>query len=203
MSLNSYRSLAQVAAGEPITTSEAAARLRMPVSSASRLLASLAERGLTRNIRPGLWVIGEDVPDRLALASALTFPAPAYVSFTSALNYHGVIDQLPRQITVASTGRPRTIKTSLADYVVHRIPPDLFDGWIQHNGARIASPEKALFDIAYIAAVRGRPMYVPEMDLPAELDPRAFDRWLARVASPRLRTLTRRGLDHLVSRAVR
>jgi len=203
MSLDRYRILLQVSAGQPISTSEAAARLRMPMSSASRLLASLVTRGLAHHLRPGLWVVGEELPDALALVSSLTAPAPAYVSFTTALNHHGIIDQLPRQVTVASTGRPRTIATSRGEYVIHRIPPELFDGWSEEAGARIARPEKALFDMAYVAAARGRPAFVPEMDLPAAFDARLFEAWLVRVPSARLRTLTKRELARLMARAIR
>ena len=203
MSLDRYRILLQIAAGQPISTSEAAARLQIPMSSASRLLATLVARGLAHRLRPGLWVVGEELPDALALAWSLTAPAPAYISFTSALNHHGLIDQLPRQITVASTGRPRTIATSRGEYVIHRIPPQLFDGWSEDRGAWIARPEKALFDMAYVAAARGRPAFVPEMELPAGFDTQLFETWLARVPSARLRTLTRRELGRLMTRAVR
>jgi predicted transcriptional regulator of viral defense system len=203
MSLDRYQTLLKVAAGQPISTREAAARLRIPMSSASRLLASLVTRGVAQRLRPGLWVVGEELPDAFALASSLTAPAPAYISFTTALNHHGLIDQMPRQITVASTGRPRTIVTSRGEYVIHRIPPELFDGWSEDRGAWIARPEKALFDMAYVAAARGRSAFVPEMDLPSGFDARHFDAWLARVPSARLRTLTRRELGRLMTRAVR
>jgi hypothetical protein len=203
MSLDRYQILLKVAAGQPISTREAAARLRVPTSSASRLLASLAGRGLAHRLRPGLWVVGEELPDAFALASSLTAPAPAYISFTTALNHHGLIDQLPRRVTVASTGRPRTIKTSHREYVIHRIPPELFDGWSEYRGAWMARPEKALFDLAYVAAARGRPTVVPELELPTDFDARLFDVWLARVPSARLRTLTKRELGRLMTRAVR
>ncbi len=203
MSLDRYQTLLKVAAGQPISTREAAARLRIPMSSASRLLASLVTRGVAQRLRPGLWVVGEELPDAFALASSLTAPAPAYISFTTALNHHGLIDQMPRQITVASTGRPRKIVTSRGEYVIHRIPPELFDGWSEDRGAWIARPEKALFDMAYVAAARGRSAFVPEMDLPSGFDARHFDAWLARVPSARLRTLTRRELGRLMTRAVR
>jgi len=147
--------------------------------------------------------MGEELPDALAIVSSLTAPAPAYISFTSALNHHGVIDQLPRKVTVASTGRPRTIATSLGEYLIHRVPPELFDGWFEERGARIACPEKALFDMAYVAAARGRQAFVPEMDLPAAFDTRLFEAWLVRVPSARLRTLTKRELARLMARAIR
>lgn len=201
MSLERYQSLLWLASGEPLTTSQVAARLGTSLSVASRMLRKLEGRGLASNIRAGLWQIGDAVPDRLAIASAVTAPAPAYVSFVSALSHHGIIDQLPRSVELASTGRPRTIRTRVADYVVHRVPPELFSGWIESNGARIATPAKALFDIAYGAAVRGKSPMVPELDLPPAFDSADVRRWLPRVRSTRLRTLTERAISSLLERA--
>lgn len=203
MSLPSYQSLSAIAGGQPIRTREVAARLRVSASSASRLLRTLAQRGLAIRVRPGLWIVGEDVPDPFVLAPSLTAPAPAYISFTSALGYRGIIDQLPRQVTVASTGRPRKIATDFGDYVVHRIPSELFGGWSGTGGAWVASPEKALFDIAYIAAVRGTQAFVPELELPDDFDRGILRQWLRRIPSARLRTRTTRELERLMARAVR
>lgn len=203
MILDAYASLLRMSAGEPISTSEAAARLRVSHSSASHTLGKLSDRGFAQRIRPGLWALGEAAPDRFAIVPSLTAPAPSYVSFASALNYYGLIDQLPRQTTVASTGRPHTIKTALGEYVVHRIPPELFDGWVNERGSPVAIPEKALFDLAYVAAVRGRPAFAPELDLPPDFSASRFERWIESIGAARLRTLTRQELERLLARATR
>jgi len=66
------------------------------------------------------------------------------------------------------------------------------------------APQKALFDLAYVSAVhRGRPRHVPELDLPAAINRRELARWLARIESARLRTLTERGIRAALERAVR
>lgn len=201
MSLDRYRSIQTVAAGEPITTKEVAARLQASWSTASHLLAALAGRGLATRIRPGLWFIGEDRPDPFAVAGALLSPAPSYISFASALNYRGVIDQLPREISVASTGRPRRVRTTLGVYDVHRVPPALFGGWSNEGGVPIATVEKAIFDIAYNAAARRRPARVPELDLPNGFSEAEARSWLDRVSDLRLRRLTAIRLGSLLDRA--
>jgi predicted transcriptional regulator of viral defense system len=201
MSLDRYRSVEAVAAGEPIATREVAARLRVSWSTASHLLASLANRGLATRIRPGLWVIGEDRPDPYVVAATLLAPAPSYVSFASALGYRGVIDQLPRDIAVASTGRPRRVKTALGVFDVHRVPPALFGGWSLERGAQIATVEKAIFDIAYNAAARRRPARVPELDLPKEFSEDQARRWVGRISDPRFRGMTELRLYGLLDRA--
>jgi hypothetical protein len=67
----------------------------------------------------------------------------------------------------------------------------------------VARPEKALFDIAYVAAARRTAARVPELELPPSFDRAVVDRWLARVSSPQLRTLTHERVEQLLARATR
>lgn len=203
MSLERLASLQRVAGGQAISSRDAAAALKISASAASQVMTSLRAHGLASRIRHGLWLLGGPPTDRYALAAALTAPSPAYVSFTSALSYHGLIDQLPRDITVASTGRPKLIRTQYGDYRIHRIAPPLFGGWEPLGDAWMATPEKALFDIAYVAAVRGQRPTVPELDLPQSFDRRKIDEWLKRVRSKRIRTIARLGVEQLLERATR
>jgi len=202
MTLASYATLAGL--GPTLTTGEAAAALRISTSAASRLLSDLATHGLARRVRHGLWVLGNDPVDPRRLAEEVTRPYPAYISFTSALNFHQLIDQLPRDISVASLDRSKRVRTAMATFVVHHLPPHLFGGWVEMDGIKLANPEKALFDLCYVSAVHGgRPPRIPELEPPKAFDRADLDRWLERVGSPRLRTLTSRGLEYALSRAVR
>lgn len=190
--------------GPVVSTAEAAAVLRRSASSTSRLLRGLEKAGRARQVRHGTWAIGQAAPHPFAIVAELTRPHPAYVSFTSALNYHGLIDQLPREIGVASLDRARRIRTSLGTFSVHHLPPELFGDWRETRHGLVATPEKALFDLGYVSAVRaGRPHHVPELELPAGFDRTAIDAWVERIASVRVATLTRRGVDHMLSRASR
>jgi len=202
MSLSSFAVLDRL--GPTVTTGEAAAALNVSVSQASRLLRSLEGKGLARHVRYGLWIVGSNPVDPRALIEEITRPYPAYVSFTSALSAHGMIDQVPREISVASLDSAKRVKTEVGTYAVHHLPPELFGGWIERDGVKLAQPEKALFDLAYISAVHtGRPRRIPELELPASFDRGELDRWLSRIESPRVRTLTSRGLRYALARAVR
>jgi predicted transcriptional regulator of viral defense system len=202
MTLASYATLAGL--GPTLTTGEAAAALRISTSAASRLLSDLATHGLASRVRHGLWVLGNEAVDPRRLAEEVTRPYPAYISFGSALNFHQLIDQLPRDIAVASLDRSKRVRTALGTFVVHHLPPDLFGGWVEEDGIKVATPEKALFDLCYVSAAHGgRPPRIPELELPKTFDRADLDRWLDRVASPRLRTLTSRGLDYALGRALR
>lgn len=200
MMLEAYAKLVDL--GPVLTTGEAAAALGVSVSQASHLLRALEVRRLAQRVRRGLWIVGRETVHPFALAEELTRPYPAYVSFASALSAHGAIDQVPRTIAVASLEAAKRVPTSLGTFSVHRLPPALFGGWQERDGVKLATVEKALFDHAYGAAAHGgRPRRLPELDLPPGFDRPALDAWLARIDSPRLRTLTARGLRSALSKA--
>ncbi|MGA3057704.1 MAG: hypothetical protein ABSE70_06670 [Candidatus Limnocylindrales bacterium] len=187
--------------GPFVTTAEAAAALCRTASSTSRLLRGLEEVGRAQQVREGLWAIGPNRPDPFAIIGELTRPHPAYVSFLSALNHHGMIDQIPREISVASLDRAHRIETDLGTFAIHHLRPELFGGWQETARGRVATPEKAIFDLMYVSAVHtARPRRIPELDLPSSFDPNAIDQWLDRVHSPRLATITRLGVAQLLAR---
>jgi predicted transcriptional regulator of viral defense system len=190
--------------GPVVETREAAAALLRSVPSTSRTLGALAEAGHAHRIRHGLWSIGPTPPDPYWVVGDLTRPHPSYVSFQSALNFHGMIDQIPRDTTVASLDRARRITTTIGTYAVHHIPGELLGGWAKGPRGRVATPEKAIFDLAYISAARGaQPRRVPEIDLPAGFDRAAIDEWIAKIGDPRIATLTKRGVRQILARAIR
>ncbi len=190
------------ALGGIVTTAEAAAALRVSSSSASRTMRTLeAERHATR-LRSGLWHIGSARPLPTAIVRDICRPHPAYVSFLTALNLAGIIDQRPRTISVASLDRARTIETTVGSYAIHHLPAALFGGWEETRNGPVATPEKAIFDICYVAAAhRGKPRRLPELDLPGLRSLDEFEPWLSRVESPRLRSITAAGLRNAIDRA--
>jgi hypothetical protein len=184
-----------------LTTGEASAALRTSQSAASRSLRDLEAKGLARRVRFGLWIVGDEPTNPQALVGELTRPFPAYVSFASALAAHGAIDQIPREITVASLGKARRIATNFGTYAVHRLPPELFGGFDEQDGVSVATVEKAIFDYFYVAAASGHPdRRLPELDLPTGFSDIELNDWTMRIRSPRLRTLVRtavaRALEH-------
>ncbi|MEX0989081.1 MAG: type IV toxin-antitoxin system AbiEi family antitoxin domain-containing protein [Actinomycetota bacterium] len=185
-----------------VTTREAAARLGLSTSRASQILRSLEESGLARRLRHGLWVLERDL-DPFSVPPYLTAPYPAYVSYWSALARHGMIEQMPGQIFVASLGRSRRIITTVGTYSVHHLAPELFDGYEGASGiGYLATPEKALFDSVYLRAPQGGPILMPELELPDGFKEGKLAEWTSRIARPRLRTLVSRGLHELMAGAL-
>lgn len=191
--------------GRPvIETGEAAARLSLSVSHASHLLRSLDQAGLVRRLQRGLWALQPN-PEPFSIPPYLTAPYPAYVSFWSALARHGMIEQIPRQISVASTTQTRRVVTTLGTYQIHHLVPELFDGYSgSQESGYLATPEKALFDAVYLRAPAGGRLYLPELTLPAPFDPdNQLPQWLDRITRPRLQTLVARGLTAALAQADR
>jgi predicted transcriptional regulator of viral defense system len=182
--------------GRPVVeTREAATRLSVSVSRASQLLRSLEVAGLVGHLRHGLWLLEHDV-DPFSIAPYLTAPFPAYVSYWSALARHGMIEQVPGSIFVASLDRAHRVRTSLAMYSIHHLAPELFDGYSGSGSAGyLANPEKALFDTIYLQAARGGGVFLPELELPESFDSEKLALWTARIAGPRLRTLVSREIE--------
>lgn len=190
--------------GRPIvTTREAAARWQTTSGIASRRLRALEEVGVVRQIRQGLWTLDLDI-EPFAVAPYLTAPLPAYVSMFSALAHHGMIEQIPRQISVASLDRSKRITTALGTYQVHQLAPELFGGYGgSEESGYVAMPEKALFDTVYVRTAAGSRAYFPELSLPPAFDAPQLKEWSSRIRGSRLRTLVSRGLREALRHAHR
>jgi predicted transcriptional regulator of viral defense system len=180
------------------TTREAAALWHSEQTSSSRRLGRLEEAGLVRRIQRGLWALDPKLDPRV-VGPYLTAPLPSYVSLFSALADHGMVEQIPRQISLASLARPRRILTTLGVYVVHQLTPELFGGFegTEHRGF-LAAPEKALFDLVYVRAAAGSRAHLPELYLPESFDRAELERWSQKIQSPRLRTIVRGHMDKLL-----
>jgi predicted transcriptional regulator of viral defense system len=186
-----------------VETREAATRLGLSVPAASQQLRSLERSGIVRRLRRGLWLLRRDL-EPFAVPAYLTAPYPAYVSLWSALARHAMIEQVPRQVYVASLARRQQVRTSIGDFSIHHLAPELFGGYRQTDvGGHLATPEKALFDTIYLLAPRGGEVRLPELELPEDFDEGKLNEWAQRIQRPRLRTMVRRRLTTALRRAGR
>ena len=177
-----------------MTTREASTRWQTDPVTAGRRLRAIEAAGLARHLRRGLWSLDPAMPP-FALAPYLTAPFPADVSLWSALAHHGLIEQIPGQVSIASLGRPRQIETSIGTFDVHRLAGEVFGGFEgSGKSGYVATPEKALFDVVYVRAAAGRKAYFPELSLPGTFDRSVLHLWTDRIPSPRLRTMVSRRL---------
>jgi predicted transcriptional regulator of viral defense system len=183
-----------------LTTADAAAALGLSIYAASQTLRRLQAAGHVWRVRHGLWSLAEPT-EPLALAEYVTAPHPSYVSLQTALHLHGMIEQIPTVIYLVSLSRSRRVRTSVGTFSVHRIGPEFFGGFdvLPASGVKLASPEKALLDVLYLSGTRSRLFAsLPELELPRTFRHRVARQWIARIPSPRLRSLVNQRYQRLV-----
>jgi predicted transcriptional regulator of viral defense system len=151
-----------------VESRDVAALLRVSASNATTILRRLAAEDMIIHLSRGRWLVDQKI-DRLALPELISAPAPAYISLQSALFHHGLIEQIPSILYAVTPGRPRRLRTPIATISFHRMPPELFQGFelSSPSDAKIAIPEKALFDLIYLAPGRSRVFStLPELAIP-------------------------------------
>jgi predicted transcriptional regulator of viral defense system len=178
------------------TTVEAAKAASASADQVSRDLGKLADRGLIVRVIPGVWAATTDprfspyavVP---ALIRVAAHGGKGYVSLLSALNLHGMIEQIPQSVQIVVSRRVRPIRrTAVGTYRFYVMSPELVDGSVQHDAGTfdIATPEKALFDVLYLSARKGaRFSHLPELTLPGTFSVRKLEGWVQKISYPTLR----------------
>jgi len=197
--------LATLAAGlEPVfETGDAAARLALTNTHASKALARLAAAGHLVSLRRGLWAFPGRI-DALSLPGRLTAPLPSYVSLQSALYLHGMISQVPTVTYAVSLARARQYTTPLGVVSVHHVTPGFFFGFAEvgRQGALIASPEKALVDFLYLAPARSMLFRgLPEVEFPREFSLRRAYGMTKRITSRGRRAMVAASLARIAKAA--
>lgn len=151
-----------------VETRDVAALLQVSASNATTILRRLAAEGMVVHLSRGRWLVNQKI-DRLALPELMSAPHPAYISLQSALFHHGVIEQIPSILYAVTPARPRRLRTPMGTISFHRMPPQLFKGFelSTASDAKIATPEKALFDLIYLAPGKSRVFSsLPELTIP-------------------------------------
>jgi predicted transcriptional regulator of viral defense system len=132
-----------------------------------------------------------------ALVTAAAEPYVAYLSGWSALRLHERIQQLPQTQFAVTLGRPGEVKMAGERIDLHRIKPELFGGYAYDVRAEgfVASPEKAVFDLAYLAAMNRSRVSgsLPETNLQG-LRWSEVQKWLRRIPTPRVRAAVKDAL---------
>jgi hypothetical protein len=188
-----------------IRNDEAAAMLHLSPGATAQFLRRLRQARLVRPLMRGVVWIDRAPIEPWAALEAVAMPYPAYASLYSALYLHGVLSQIPAIHYAVTLGRAHRVRTAAGTYSLHRVAPELFGGFdTLDSGAKSATLEKALFDLAYLSATRSR-LFArpPELELPPSLDRAALREWVERIRALKRREQTRRQLEILTAPASR
>jgi hypothetical protein len=189
------------------STADVMKRTGMTLPNTSRDLRNLQAHGVVTRIRRGLWAVlnHPDFSPYAAVPHLFTDSKSGYVSLLSALNLHGMIEQIPNVVHIVTTSQRPALKTPVATYAFFRIENVLFGGFKAYRRTGnfdIATAEKALFDTLYFSARKGRRFaFLPEVGLPAGFSSREVERWIARIGHAPLRTAVQRRWARLAHRA--
>ena len=132
------------------TTNEVITHAKIRPDVATRALANLASRGLLTRVMRGMWADTRH-PDFSPYTVVPRFLQgdEGYVSLLSALNLHGMIEQIPRAIHIVVGNQRRAIATSVGRYEFHKLSRELIGGHQPYGRLglfELATPAKALFD---------------------------------------------------------
>ena len=187
--------------GRPVfTTHELAMISGKSASTVIQCLNRLVRHGLLIKVYRGVWA--EPGPRPLSPFEIIPYVFPrhrVYVSFITALHLHGMIEQIPQVMTLASPSHTRTIRTHAGVLSVHQIAPLFFDGfdWYRGDGSfLIAEPEKALIDSLYLSSRRKKQFgYFPELHFPPAFSFKKAAAWGGCIPEQKIRQYVLRKLD--------
>lgn len=179
--------------GQPIfTTHQIISLSGKSQSTVVHSLRRLAKQGLIMKIYRGVWA--ESGLRAISPFEIIPYLFPrqrVYVSFISALHLHGMIEQIPQIITLASTGHTATLHTKAGVFSVHQIAPAFFAGfdWYKGEGTfLIAEPEKALIDSLYLSSRKKKQFgCFPELDFPRGFSFKKARQWIQRIPEDKIR----------------
>lgn len=139
-----------------------------------RQLSRWAASGNLVQLRRGLYAFGgaqahgRRRPHWFEIANRLV--RGSYVSLTSVLSEQGVIPEYVPSVTSVTTGRPQVLTTPLGVFVYRHVRDEMFWGYESRElgagaGVYVASLEKALIDLLYLARHPDDPAYLRQLRL--------------------------------------
>ena len=131
-----------------LTLSSLQAMLDLTRESARTTASRLAKKGILLRITRNLYVVAGRNYSLFSLANALC--QPSVISLETALNYWGLIVQVPQRIFSVSLGSYKSTIDNI-EFVYRRIDSSLFHfGQKKVEDFYIAEPEKAFLDALYM-----------------------------------------------------
>lgn len=182
-----------------LQTQDVSACLKITTTHASKVLERLEKADMVKKVSRGKWMFS-DVKDPLILPEFLTAPYPSYISLQTALYHHGMISQIPAATYAVSLARTRQHATPLGIISIHHIQVEFFFGFdvYKHTFIKMASPEKALLDVLYLAGTKSRLFKkLPEIEIPKKFNIDLAHKMINKIPTKR-RFIVKRSLDNLI-----
>ena len=133
------------------------------VDTLNKQIRGLIDVGILERVIKGYYLITSDQPAAFELANILY--RPSYISLESALNYYGILIQTPQEITSITTKPANYFEQDGKRFSYSHIDLKYFSGYQKVENYLIATPEKALVDIIYFAALGRVSLSLEELNL--------------------------------------
>jgi predicted transcriptional regulator of viral defense system len=112
------------------------------------------KKGYLGRIKDGLYILSKVKNEINPMVLAQKIYEPSYLSLEFALNYYGIIPDIPGTYTSVTSRTTKYFKNSFGNFTYQKIKPDFFAGYETRNekniSFNIATPEKALIDYLYL-----------------------------------------------------
>lgn len=102
---------------------------------------------------------------------------PSYISFEYALWKHGLINEIPTTLTLATTKKTKKYFLSSISIEYSQIKKELFFGYIIDKNVLLAEKEKAVLDEFYMVSINQRSFNLSKIDF-FKLNKKSLFQWL-------------------------
>lgn len=159
-------------------------------NSAYKKMESLTRDGVLTKTIKGIYFLSSKPPADFELANYLC--QPSYISLSSALNYYGILMQVPYEITSITARLTRRVELNNKLFTYRHISPAYFFGYQKEQDFLIAELEKALIDTLFLASLGKFKFDFDELllkrinrrrfkELAGKIKNRAFQKFIARL----------------------
>lgn len=150
------------------------------------------KKGLLIKVKRGKFILPNEQIDLHIVANGLNY---SYISLEYALSYYQIIPDIARVITSVSRNRNEKIENSLGFFYYRKISGELFTGFTLLKSLdgkrmfRIAMPEKALFDLAYLRAdlKEEKDFASLRLSLPPDFNIKEIEKYARAVKAPQIK----------------
>ena len=115
------------------------------------LVQRMKKKGLIQSIKRDLFFVSEEKLTFFQIANVLY--SPSYISLESALNYYGILIQVPSTVRSIGVKRAKKVLLDEKNYEYFNMNKNYYFGYLEINGFLIADKEKALIDQIYFTAL--------------------------------------------------
>ncbi|MEA3273463.1 MAG: hypothetical protein U9Q72_02635 [Patescibacteria group bacterium] len=127
------------------------------------------KKGYLKKIEKGVYILANREPDLDSMLMAGKIYYPSYLSLEFALNYYGIIPDIPGTYTSVTSRKTKNFQNEFGNYSYQQVKQDFFTGYNvlkdQNISFNFATPEKAMMDYLYLNKDR----LVPEENFWQEL----------------------------------